>query len=132
MILVQGCFTSIDGSKECDWLWPIMLQLLRHCHLTRLSDWDVTCIWLQWYLLYIYLLAKHCHTTFRKLLTPGHVTFNLTCTISYGCCGTHVVIYYLYSLIEDTTLSFGLCKASDLIGFSLFRTCMLRIVKAPL
>ena len=42
----------------------------------------------------VYLFAsQHCCTTFRKLLTAGHVTFSLTRTISYGCYGTHVVIY---------------------------------------
>ena len=55
----------------------------------------ITCIWLQWYLLYIYLLAKIVALLSQNLLllTPNCVTFNLARTISNGSYGIHVVIY---------------------------------------
>ena len=39
----------------------------------------------------VHLLAsQHCCSTFTKLLTPRHLTFNLICTVSYGSYCTHV------------------------------------------
>ena len=74
---------------------------------------------------FVYLFAsQHHHSTFGKL-TPRHLTFNLTHTISYGSNGTHVVIYIS---VFAKTLSCGIRKANNLIGFSLFRTCMLGVV----
>ena len=90
MILDRDHFMSIDGLKDCDWLWPIMLQWRPHCHVTRLSDF----VYLVAVIPHVYLFAsQHCHSTFRKLLTPRCLTFNLTHTISYGSYGTNVVIY---------------------------------------
>ena len=42
----------------------------------------------------VYLFAnQHCRSTFRKLLTPRCLTFNLMHTISYSSNGTYVIIY---------------------------------------
>ena len=50
-ILDQDRFTNIDGLKDYDWPWTFTLQCWPCCHVTRLSIWDITCIWLPWYLL---------------------------------------------------------------------------------
>ena len=61
------------------------------------------CYWTVHLRYYVYLVtviplvnlsvSRHCRSTFTKLLTPKHLTFNLTHTISYSSNGTHVVIY---------------------------------------
>ena len=84
---------SIDGSKDCDWPWPIMLQWWPHYHVIRLSNY----VYLVAVIPHVYLFAsQHCCSTFRKLLTPRCLTFNLTHTISYSNYVTHVVIYCIY------------------------------------
>ena len=79
--------------------------------------------------MYINLLVNTTAVLSQTLvqLTPRHLTFKLTCTVSYKSYRTHVVIYILVIPInEDTALSLGLCEDSDLIGHSM--TCMLRVV----
>ena len=58
--------------------------LIEILHIAGYSD--TSCV-------FICYIAKHCRATFRKLLAPRRLTFNLTCTIFYSGYGTHVVIY---------------------------------------
>ena len=129
MILDQDFFTSITCSIDYNWLWPIMLQWWPHCYFTRLSPIEILHVSGYSDSYVCSFVSQYCCSTFTKLVTPRHLTFNLTPTISYGSNGTHVVIILcLYLLTEVAVLSLGFCKASNLIGFLLFRTCMLRVI----
>ena len=110
-----------------------MLQWRLCYHFTKSLDRNITCILLQSYLLYIYLLTNTVSLFSQTLLqyTPRCLTRNLTRAVSYGTYGTHIVIYIpVLAMNEGTALSLGLCEASDLIGC--FMICMLRVVQMPL
>ena len=83
------------------------------CHFTRLSDRDIMCIWLQWYLLHICFVSQHCCSTSvisNQIIDILHY-LNRTCTVSYGIYGAHVVIYIpVLAITEDIALSLGLVK----------------------
>ena len=77
-----------------------------------------------------FIFSQHCRSTFTNTSIINtqalHLTLNLIHTVSYESYITHVVIYIpVFTIIEYTALSLGLCEASDLIGR--FMICMLRV-----